>query len=98
MRETTTSYQLSPRLTVAPDRGQTTLSRVRALFQLWRRRAHERHEAVKFTHRDFCDVGVSRAEVEYELSKPFWRPAVEDGDRACAAPSSARVNGFRTTR
>jgi uncharacterized protein YjiS (DUF1127 family) len=49
------------------------LSRVRALFRLWRRRAHERREAAKFTDRDFCDIGISRVEVEYEVSKPFWR-------------------------
>jgi uncharacterized protein YjiS (DUF1127 family) len=73
MRGTTINYQLSPRLTVAPDRGETMLSRVRVLFQLWRRRAHERREAAKFTDRDFSDIGFSRAEVEHEICKPFWQ-------------------------
>jgi uncharacterized protein YjiS (DUF1127 family) len=68
-----TGYQLSQRLTVAPDRGETMLSRIRALFQLWRRRARERRAAAMLTDRDFYDIGISRAEVEYEVSKPFWR-------------------------
>jgi uncharacterized protein YjiS (DUF1127 family) len=43
------------------------------MFRLWRSRINERRAAGSFDYRDLRDLGVSRWDVERELSKPFWR-------------------------
>ena len=40
---------------------------------LWRRRMRERAELAHWDDRDMRDAGVTRATVQYELAKPFWR-------------------------
>jgi uncharacterized protein YjiS (DUF1127 family) len=42
-------------------------------FRLWRRRARERSELARWEDRDLRDAGVSRATLQHELAKPFWR-------------------------
>ncbi len=49
------------------------LARVRAAFALWRRRARERSELAAMNAHDLRDIGISRAEAEFEIRKPFWR-------------------------
>ncbi len=42
-------------------------------IRLWRARIRERRETVELSDRDLRDLGLSRWEVEYERTKPFWR-------------------------
>jgi uncharacterized protein YjiS (DUF1127 family) len=41
--------------------------------RLWRRRMRERSELARWEDRDMRDAGISRASVQFELAKPFWR-------------------------
>lgn len=43
------------------------------LLQRWHTRSREREIFALFDHRDLRDIGVSRWDLERELSKPFWR-------------------------
>lgn len=52
-----------------PD-GLALLSRRLAL---WLRRLRDRAELAQFDERSLQDIGLTRAEAEYEASKPFWR-------------------------
>ncbi len=49
------------------------LAQFRAAFALWRRRARERSELAAMNAHDLRDIGISRAEAEFEIRKPFWR-------------------------
>lgn len=40
----------------------------------WRERARQRRDLLALTPREVRDVGLSRADVEREGRKPFWRP------------------------
>lgn len=67
---------LAARLSAAMVRGARTLDRatirsVDLLFE-WRSRASERHVLRSLDDRMLRDVGLSRADVERELRKPFW--------------------------
>ena len=42
-------------------------------WKLWRRRARERSELARWDDRDMRDAGITRADVQYEMAKPFWR-------------------------
>jgi uncharacterized protein YjiS (DUF1127 family) len=42
-------------------------------LKLWRRRMRERAELARWNDRDMHDAGVSRATVQVEMGKPFWR-------------------------
>jgi len=55
-------------------------SRIRAMFTSacqivvqWRRRVRMRNELMTLSDRDLRDVRWTRAEVEAECRKPFWR-------------------------
>ena len=39
----------------------------------WRRRARERRMLSAFDDKTLKDIGLSRADIEGEVSKPFWR-------------------------
>ncbi|HTV90394.1 MAG TPA: DUF1127 domain-containing protein [Stellaceae bacterium] len=39
----------------------------------WRRRARERGELARLDCRTLRDIGLSRAEAEFIVNKPFWR-------------------------
>ncbi len=46
------------------------------LFELlieWQERERQRHHLRELDDRLLRDMGISRADVEYEASKPFWR-------------------------
>lgn len=43
------------------------------MVQTWRDRDKARRELSTWNERDFHDAGLSRAEVLYEIGKPFWR-------------------------
>jgi len=48
------------------------VTRVSALASTWQRRARQRAELARLNERDLHDLGLSRADVEYEVRKPFW--------------------------
>lgn len=39
----------------------------------WQRRAREKHELARLDWRELKDVGLSNADVQWLLDKPFWR-------------------------
>jgi uncharacterized protein YjiS (DUF1127 family) len=47
--------------------------RLTALVSAWRTRAKERADLAMMEDRDLRELGLSRAVLEFELSKPFWR-------------------------
>ena len=49
------------------------LSRIAATARLWRQRSKERAALARFTERELKDIGVSSADVYWEISTPFWR-------------------------
>jgi uncharacterized protein YjiS (DUF1127 family) len=55
---------------VRPPRALQALAR---LLLLWRRRDRERRELAALDDRSLRDIGLNRAEVAYESTKPFWR-------------------------
>lgn len=46
---------------------------VRATLREWRRRIRERDQLARFDERMLCDIGLSRADAEILINKPFWR-------------------------
>ena len=48
--------------------------RVVDLMLSWVERARQRRHLAELDDRLLRDIGVSRAEVEAEISRPFWRP------------------------
>ena len=61
-------------LTVVFDRGpgEAAASALGRLL-VWQERASQRHALAALDDRMLNDVGLSRADVEWETSKPFWR-------------------------
>ncbi len=49
------------------------LARVATIAGLWRKRRQDRAELAWWSERDLHDAGTSRAALEYELARPFWR-------------------------
>ncbi len=43
------------------------------LLATWRQRAADRQQLQGLDNHMLRDVGLSRADVEFEISKPFWR-------------------------
>jgi uncharacterized protein YjiS (DUF1127 family) len=54
----------------SPDSGPVAIM---ALLRKWRVRARQRAELARLGERDLHDLGWSRAQVEFEINKPFWR-------------------------
>jgi uncharacterized protein YjiS (DUF1127 family) len=48
-------------------------ARLVATIGAWRRRARERAELARLDSRLLADIGLSRAEAEFIINKPFWR-------------------------
>src|SRR5215472_13613063 len=49
------------------------LSGVRAVLREWRRRKNGRLKLARLDERMLRDIGLTRADAEYEMNKPFWR-------------------------
>jgi len=45
-----------------------------ATVELWHERARQRRQLASFNEFQLKDIGLSRADVEGEISRPFWRP------------------------
>lgn len=57
--------------------GAATVRRLDHLFDtlmLWHQRAFTRRELARLDDRMLHDIGLSHADVENEVAKPFWRP------------------------
>ncbi len=53
--------------------GRTVFTGIGRTLVLWRDRARQRAHLASLDHRMRRDIGVSRADVAGEASKPFWR-------------------------
>ena len=56
--------------------GNSLVSQISQLvetFHVWRERYAMRQELSKWSERDLHDIGISSADVAYEVDKPFWR-------------------------
>jgi uncharacterized protein YjiS (DUF1127 family) len=40
----------------------------------WLERVHERRQLAQLSDQMLKDIGLTRADVDAEISKPFWRP------------------------
>jgi uncharacterized protein YjiS (DUF1127 family) len=49
------------------------LSQLAETLHVWRQRSAMRRELATWSARDLHDIGVSSADVAYEVDKPFWR-------------------------
>ncbi|MGH6943619.1 MAG: DUF1127 domain-containing protein [Geminicoccaceae bacterium] len=43
------------------------------LVLIWRERARQRHQLQLLSDHMLRDIGLSRADVQLEVSKPFWQ-------------------------
>ena len=53
--------------------GSRLFSQLAETFHVWRERSAMRRELARWSERDLHDIGVSSADVAYEVDKPFWR-------------------------
>jgi uncharacterized protein YjiS (DUF1127 family) len=44
-----------------------------ATLREWRKRARERAELAALDERTLADIGLTRADAEFLVNKPFWR-------------------------
>lgn len=49
------------------------LGQALALLRRWRRRVYERRLLARFGERDLRDLALTRADIQREIAKPFWR-------------------------
>jgi uncharacterized protein YjiS (DUF1127 family) len=68
----------SPILSKAPTTGRTTVwmlvNRAVTVAMAWQRRKHERRHLAELDEYLLRDMGLSRADVTHETTKPFWKP------------------------
>lgn len=53
--------------------GSKVLQGISAILRLWYRRATIRPQLAQLDDRKLNDIGLTRAEADYEAAKPFWR-------------------------
>ena len=53
--------------------GASPLSGILGTLRLWRQRTMERSMLAHMSQRDIADMGMTEADVRYEIDKPFWR-------------------------
>ena len=59
---------------------------LRHLYRLWRRRARDRYALRRMCDRDLRDLGITRADADRELARPFWRDHMPGPPTARRAP------------
>ena len=47
--------------------------RLIVLLRAWRRRRRDRRELTRLDDRTLKDIGLTRADAEFLINKPFWR-------------------------
>jgi uncharacterized protein YjiS (DUF1127 family) len=52
----------------------STVQRAVTLLLIWRERARQRHQLQLLNDHMLRDIGLTRADVFAEASKPFWKP------------------------
>jgi len=57
----------------SPRRLGGFLSGVRAALREWRCRSNGRLDLARLDERMLRDIGLTRADAEFEINKPFWR-------------------------
>lgn len=54
------------------DTKPSLLARARDLLVRYRRRSQERSLLAKLSERDMRELGMNRAQLEFEINKAFW--------------------------
>lgn len=73
-RRATTAELVKAEVVVPPIVGSgTSLLRIVDLLLTWLRRSQQRRQLGSLSDRMLKDIGVSRADVDYETSRRFWR-------------------------
>jgi uncharacterized protein YjiS (DUF1127 family) len=57
----------------APQQASVVAARVYAIFGEWRRRSRDRASLARLNDRMLADIGLTRADAEYLVNKPFWK-------------------------
>lgn len=47
--------------------------RLRKLVRSWAARSRQRHDLAKLDDASLRDIGLTRSDVDHEISKPFWQ-------------------------
>jgi uncharacterized protein YjiS (DUF1127 family) len=55
-------------------RARSLLSAILDRLLLWQERASQRHQLMTMEDHRLRDMGLTRADLEREMRKPFWRP------------------------
>ena len=55
------------------DHANGLFSHLAETLHVWHERYAMRRELSKWSERDLHDIGISSADVAYEVDKPFWR-------------------------
>ncbi len=53
--------------------GTSIASTIRVTLRLWHLRATQRPQLARLSDQKLRDIGLTRAQAEYEAAKPFWR-------------------------
>lgn len=56
-------------------RRRSAWHRLGKTLRLWRQRIRAREELLQLNYRDMRDIGVTAADVAFEVRQPFWREA-----------------------
>jgi uncharacterized protein YjiS (DUF1127 family) len=67
---TTDSYLDSA---VARPAAVSPVAGILGTLRLWRQRSIERAMLAHMSQRDIADMGMTEADISYEMNKPFWR-------------------------
>ena len=59
---------------VFADASKSLQSNILATLKIWEQRFTTRRQLAKLDSHLFDDIGLDRAAVAAEISKPFWRP------------------------
>jgi uncharacterized protein YjiS (DUF1127 family) len=69
-----TAGSVTPTMRTFMSGAMDSVAKVFYLLLTWQERASERANLAALDDHMLKDMGLSRADVEHESSKPFWRP------------------------
>ncbi len=64
---------LIERTTTGGAPSRSILGRTLRLVMVWRRRARDRRVLTQLDDRMLHDIGLTRADIDCEIAKPFWQ-------------------------